>query len=134
MVAMISVRKAARKLHAPERHIYYLIDMGELSGTKVRWVWRLWEKEVDEYAVCRAARRAGEDSSFDPQYYGYLFYLDGITGHDLQGNPRRKALGLQGGRGMERAQIRSARVHGETVDDLNQNSLFSSFELFENAV
>ena len=63
---LISVDHAAKKLKTKANNVYYLIAMGELSGYKVRWIWRLWEKEVDEYALCRPERRAGKTATIDP--------------------------------------------------------------------
>lgn len=62
---LISVGHAAKKLKTKANNVYYLIAMGELSGYKVRWIWRLWEKEVDEYALCRSERRAGKTATID---------------------------------------------------------------------
>lgn len=98
--------------------------MGELSGYKVRWIWRLWEKEVEEYALCRLERRAGKTTAFDPQSAGYLFYFGGFPGYDLQGNSRQKTGRLQSRRRMEYPQKRLPRLHGKELNTLGQLSLF----------
>lgn len=89
-MSLISVDCAAKKLRVKNKRVYYLIAVGELCGLKVRWVWRLWEKEVDEYAIFRAEGRTGKTTSFDPQYFGYMFNFDSFTGHNLQGNKRQE--------------------------------------------
>lgn len=125
---MISVDCASKKLHVKTKHVYYLIAVGELSGLKVRWVWRLWEKEVDEYGICRAERGAGKTASVDSQSDGYLFYFGGISGHNLSGDKGQKTTCLQSRRRVERTKSRFYGVHGKNLNNLTQLSLFDTIQ------
>lgn len=52
---VVSVRVAAGLAKVEAKHLYYALSMGELEGWKIGRIWRLWKKDVEDYAFRRSA-------------------------------------------------------------------------------
>ena len=98
-----SVTDAANRLGCNPNHIYYLLNIGELFAVKVRWIYRIDLKTVEDYATRRPQEGTGRDSSSHHRHPGYLFDLESLgLDSEARADARRRTPGLHHGRGMER--------------------------------
>lgn len=125
-MSFITVQKTAEILGEDEKHIYYLLAYGELTSVKIRWVHRLWEKEVLEYAAARDPARARRRVAADPNRFGYLFAPAYLAGHGVSGDRGRDAPGVEDGGRLERIQGRLPRVPRADFYPVTQPELFDS--------
>jgi excisionase family DNA binding protein len=120
----LTVKKGAEFLEVDPRHLYYLIEMGEVEAVKIGCVLRILPEELKEY-VGREAKRKYKKASCNFIYSGNGGFLFCTLSDNLQTDSHRTITGMEGRR---RKLVYSTRQRQKILhkkqQHLNQLELF----------